>query len=34
MSKCANWGTGKATLPVQWQSVEETEIYCKECVNE
>ena len=29
---CAECGSNKATVPVQWQSVEETELYCEQCV--
>jgi hypothetical protein len=34
MSKCAECGVNEGINPVQWQSVEETELYCEECVND
>jgi hypothetical protein len=31
MSKCAECGKKEATIPVQWESIEQTEMYCQQC---
>jgi len=33
MSKCAECGLNEGIAPIQWQSVEETELYCEECAS-
>jgi len=33
MSKCAECGVYEGVIPVQWESVQEVELYCEECAS-